>query len=106
GHHPHPSVLFAHPVPGHGFLYLIHQLPAVRHNPYPAAGTTQEFPHYGGQQMRLSRTGGHLHHHIPMKLPLLKEAELHLLLVITKSVVWVIHKRMPATTGNNPPMGR
>ena len=39
--------------------------------------------------MRLSRTGGHLHHHIPMKLPLLKEAEPHLLLVITKSVVWV-----------------
>ena len=93
-------------MPGHGFLYLIHQLPAVRHNPYPAAGTTQEFPHYGGQQMRLSRTGGHLHHHIPMKLPLLKEAELHLLLVITKSVVWVIHKRMPATTGNKTPMGR
>ena len=39
-------------MPGHGFLYLIHQLPTVRHDPYPAAGTTQEFPYYGGQQMR------------------------------------------------------
>jgi hypothetical protein len=41
--------------------------------------------------MRLSRTGGHLHHHIPMKLPLLKEVELHLLLVITKTIVHAIH---------------
>ena len=36
--------------------------------------------------MCLARTGGHLYHHIhiPMKLPLLKEAEFHLLLVVAK----------------------
>ena len=78
-------------MPGHGFLYLLHQLPAVRHDPYPAAGTTQEFPYYGGQQMRLARTGGHLYHHTSVKFPLLEKAELHLLLVVAKSVVHAIH---------------
>ena len=78
-------------MPRHGFLYLLHQLPAVRHDPYPAAGTTQEFPYYGGQQMRLARTGGHLYHHTSVKLPLLEKAELHLLLVVAKSVVHAIH---------------
>ena len=56
-----------------------------------AAGTTQEFPYYGGQQMRLARTGGHLYHHTSVKLPLLEKAELHLLLVVAKSVVHAIH---------------
>ena len=51
----------------------------------------QELPHYGGQQMRFSRTGGHLHHHTPVKFPLFKESGFHLLLVVTKTIVLAIH---------------
>jgi len=90
-HHLHPSVLFSHSVAGNGVFNLLHQFPAVRHNPYPATGTTQELPHYGSQQVCLSRACRHLYHHTPVKLPLFKESELHLLLVVTKTIVLAIH---------------
>ena len=61
------------------------------YNAYPSVGTTLELPHYGGQQTRFSRTGGYLHHHTPVKFPLFKEAGLHLLLVVTKTIVLTIH---------------
>ena len=105
-HHPDRSILPPDTIFSQRFLHLRHQFPTMGNKPYPAAGRRHELTDHRCQQMCLARTGRHLYHHIPMKLPLLKEAELHLLLVITKSVVWVIHKRMPATTGNKIPMGR
>ena len=55
------------------FLYLLHQLPAVRHYPDTGTGTVEEFPHHRRQQMSLSCACRHLHHDTLMKLPLLKE---------------------------------
>lgn len=96
----HLSGFFSHSIPGHGFLYLLHQLPAVRHYPDTGTGTVEEFSHHRRQQMSLSCACRHLHHDTLMKLPLLKEPGLHFLLVVTKTVVFAIHRRMPVATDN------
>ena len=74
--------------------------PAVRHYPDTGTGTVEEFPHHRRQQMSLSCACRHLHHDTLMKLPLLKEPGLHFLLVVTKTVVFAIHRRMPVATDN------
>ena len=52
---------------------------------------TEKLFHHRCQQMCLSCACRHLYHDTPMELPLLKEPELHLLLVVTKTIVLAIH---------------